>query len=201
MELFYKKKYLKYKSKYVNSQKNIRGGANIVPIKAIAFFSNSEIKGKVTFEEQLDLDLDLDLDISDGLTIINVDLDGFQPNTIHGFHIHETGDLSKGCASTCAHFNPTNKTHGDRYDENKPDESRHIGDLGNLEADSLGKVNIQFTDKFIKLRGMESNIIGRGLVIHADPDDLGKGTHLDSKTTGHSGKRIACAIIGYASVC
>lgn len=26
--------------------------------------------------------------------------------TGHGFHIHETGDLSQGCASLAAHYNP-----------------------------------------------------------------------------------------------
>jgi Cu-Zn family superoxide dismutase len=50
----------------------------------------------------------------------------------------------------------------------------------------------------IKLRGSKANIIGRGLIIHADEDDCGLGDYHDSSTTGHSGKRIACAIIGYA---
>lgn len=188
MELFYKKKYFKYKSKYSNLRANIRGGKDIVPIKAIAFFSNLEITGTVRFEEIFDPNG------LDNLVSINVNLQGFTPNTLHGFHVHESGDLSKGCDSMCAHFNPTNKTHGGRDDK-----ERHVGDLGNLEADSEGKVNIEFTDKYIKLRGDEFNIIGRGLIIHADPDDYGKGNHIDSKTTGHSGKRIGCAVIGYAS--
>ena len=53
-------------------------------------------------------------------------------------------------------------------------------------------------DKFIKLRGTKSNIIGRGLIIHEDEDDCGKGNFPDSITTGHAGNRIACAVIGYA---
>jgi Cu-Zn family superoxide dismutase len=36
------------------------------------------------------------------------------------------------------------------------------------------------------------------LIVHADEDDLGKGDFPDSKTTGHSGKRIGCAIFGRA---
>jgi Cu-Zn family superoxide dismutase len=47
----------------------------------------------------------------------------------------------------------------------------------------------------IKLKG-KSNIIGRGLIIHADEDDLGQGTNPASKINGNAGKRIACAIIG-----
>ena len=30
----------------------------------------------------------------------------------HGFHIHEYGDLTDGCMSSCSHFNPFNKKHG-----------------------------------------------------------------------------------------
>lgn len=193
MEYMYKKKYDKYKSKYLGLKNFYKGGNdnkknfNIDQndcIQGIAFFSNSSIKGTVKFTET-----------TNDLVLVDVNLEGFEPNTIHGFHVHESGDLTLGCDSMCAHFNPYNQTHGGRDDT-----IRHVGDLGNLEADSEGKVNIQFTDHMIKLRGMEANIIGRGLIIHADSDDCGKGIYEDSKTTGHSGKRIGCAIIGYASV-
>jgi Cu-Zn family superoxide dismutase len=53
-------------------------------------------------------------------------------------------------------------------------------------------------DNQIKLRGTKSNIIGRSLVIHEKPDDLGMGGHEDSLTTGHAGARITCAVIGYS---
>jgi Cu-Zn family superoxide dismutase len=48
---------------------------------------------------------------------------------------------------------------------------------------------------------MVANIIGRGLVIHADADDCGLGIgdkKKESLITGNSGKRIACAVIGIA---
>ena len=47
------------------------------------------------------------------------------------------------------------------------------------------------TDKFIV-----DDILGRSVIIHEDEDDLGLGTFEDSKTTGHSGARIACSVIG-----
>jgi Cu-Zn family superoxide dismutase len=89
----------------------------------------------------------------------------------------------------CGHFNPYNKPHGG---PNSKD--RHVGDLGNLQTDKYGNVTMIMRDNMIKLKG-KSNIIGRGLIIHADQDDLGQGTNA-SKINGNAGKRIACAIIG-----
>ena len=51
-------------------------------------------------------------------------------------------------------------------------------------------------DSFISLSGSNS-IIGRSLVVHAEPDDLGQGGHELSKTTGNAGARSGCGIIGY----
>jgi Cu-Zn family superoxide dismutase len=52
------------------------------------------------------------------------------------------------------------------------------------------------------LRGVKaSDLWGRSVIVHADPDDLGLGEEQDSKTTGHSGKRIACAVIGRSEEC
>jgi Cu-Zn family superoxide dismutase len=93
----------------------------------------------------------------------------------------------------CAHFNPYGKQHGGPLSK-----ERHVGDLGNLEADARGVARGIMVDDCIKLRGTKANIIGRGLIIHADEDDLGLGGEKDSLTTGHAGKRIACAVIGYA---
>ncbi|KAJ8716873.1 hypothetical protein PYW07_003500 [Mythimna separata] len=113
----------------------------------------------------------------------------------HGFHVHEFGDNTNGCTSAGAHFNPTKLDHG-----SPESEIRHVGDLGNIEAKSDGtstKVCIQ--DKQISLSGPNS-IVGRTLVVHADPDDLGLGGHDLSKTTGNAGARIACGVIGLAKV-
>jgi Cu-Zn family superoxide dismutase len=93
----------------------------------------------------------------------------------------------------CAHFNPYGKTHGCPGMK-----ERHVGDLGNLQTNAKGQAIYSFYDNYIKLRGNKCNIIGRGLIIHADEDDCGKGHNAESLKTGNAGKRIACAVIGYS---
>uniref|UniRef100_A0A6B2LPH7 Superoxide dismutase [Cu-Zn] n=1 Tax=Arcella intermedia TaxID=1963864 RepID=A0A6B2LPH7_9EUKA len=108
----------------------------------------------------------------------------------HGFHIHQWGDLREGCTTAGPHFNPFGKNHGG------PSEGdRHVGDLGNVVAGADGKAELDVEDKQVSLFG-ENSVIGRAVVVHADEDDLGKGGHSDSLTTGHAGGRIACGIIG-----
>jgi Cu-Zn family superoxide dismutase len=149
-------------------------------IKAIAVFTGS-INGNVKFTE-VDKKIRIDVSIS-----------GLKPNSLHGFHVHEAGDLSDKCTSMCAHFNPYNMTHGCPGLKN-----RHVGDLGNLQTNKKGEAKYSFYDDVIKLRGTKANIIGRGLIIHQDPDDCGQGNNEDSLKTGNAGKRIACAVIGYS---
>ena len=150
-------------------------------VQAIAVFNNGLIKGYVIFTEH------------DDKIRIDLNLSGLKPLSEHGFHVHEAGDLTDSCTSMCAHFNPYNKTHGCPGMKN-----RHVGDLGNIKTNAKGEAKYTFFDDVIKLRGNKCNIIGRGLVIHEDPDDCGKGDNSDSLKTGNSGKRIACAVIGYS---
>jgi Cu-Zn family superoxide dismutase len=151
--------------------------------QAIAFFDGDTIKGTVVFTEER----------RTHKVKIDIKLTGLNKNALHGFHVHEAGDLSEKCESMCAHFNPYKKTHG------KPGmRARHVGDLGNLQTDMNGAVNYTIKDDLIKLRGEKANIIGRGLIIHADEDDCGHGQNEASLINGNAGKRIACAIIGYS---
>jgi Cu-Zn family superoxide dismutase len=113
----------------------------------------------------------------------------------HGFHIHKAGDLrGEGCKQACDHYHVGLQTsHG-----GPPgfEGSRHTGDLGNI---ALGPGDTPFEKTYTLKHLNVSDLFGRSVIVHADPDDLGQGPHEDSKTTGHSGARIACAIIGRIS--
>jgi Cu-Zn family superoxide dismutase len=148
-------------------------------MKAVAVFTGT-LEGTVHFTE-----------CEQGIEI-KVNVKGFEPNTVHGFHVHEAGDLTDRCMSMCAHFNPYGTHHGGPLSR-----ERHVGDLGNLKANAKGECHLTFYDDCIRLRGTKCNILGRGLIIHADEDDLGIGDE-ESLRTGNAGKRIACAVIGYA---
>jgi len=121
---------------------------------------------------------------------IEINIEGLSTGE-HGFHIHKSGDLRRGCDSCCSHYNPDNKEHGGLKDINS-----HAGDLGNITANENGIVNMTiYTSKF-----RVKYIIGRSIIIHKDRDDLGKGRNKDSKLTGNSGSRIACAVIGISEI-
>lgn len=103
---------------------------------------------------------------------------------LHGFHIHEKGDCSAPDATSAgAHFNPATKKHG-----GPGAADRHAGDLGNLNANEFGKATLTVMVDGISV-GKENSVIGRGIVVHADPDDL------KTDPTGNSGGRIACGAI------
>lgn len=51
--------------------------------------------------------------IDDGyITKIEATITGLSDG-LHGFHIHEFGNLIKGCISAGPHYNPHGKKHGD----------------------------------------------------------------------------------------
>lgn len=115
---------------------------------------------------------------------ITANIQGLTPGK-HGFHIHKYGDCG-GHNGTCAgdHFNPTNALHGAPTDKHV-----HAGDLGNLIANEHGNAQYDEMNYNIQLYGPHS-ILGRSVIVHADPDDL------QSQPTGNSGNRIGCGVIG-----
>ena len=146
---------------------------------AVLYPEDSQVSGVVRFQP-----------VTDGL-LISYQIKGLTDGK-HGFHIHEYGDLTDGCTSACAHFNPDGATHGGL--ETK---IRHFGDLGNIvSTKGLSKGYL-----FLKngcLDGSKYSILGRMIIVHADPDDLGKGGDEESLKTGNAGKRLACGVIGLA---
>ena len=110
---------------------------------------------------------------------------GLKPDQEHGMHIHEVGDCSSGDGmSTKGHFNPLGKPHG-----HPGSGERHAGDLPSLKANNAGRAKVDVELDIITVTAGPASIIGRGLIVHADPDDY------KTQPTGNAGARIACGVI------
>ena len=128
--------------------------------------------GTVTFAQQGDL------------VQVTVQVTGLKPGQEHGFHLHEKGDCSSGDGmSTGGHFNPSGKPHGPQSSEH------HAGDMPALKADANGNANMTFQLSGVSIGSGTADLVGRGLIVHAMPDDY------TTQPTGNSGARIACGVI------
>ena len=122
--------------------------------------------------------------------VVVVDLTGLKPNAKRGFHIHEFGDCtSPDAKSAGGHYNPQGTAHA-----SPSDAKHHAGDLGNVTADDQGRVHYEITVNDISVNGPTNPILGRAVIVHADPDDL------KSQPSGNAGARIGCGVIGLAEV-
>ena len=147
------------------------------PTKAVAQLQptkDSKVSGTVTFTKA-----------AAGVKL-SAHLSGLTPG-LHGFHLHEYGDCSApDGASAGGHFNPTGDPHA------APSEAhRHTGDLGNVEAKADGTADLEYVDAKASFEG-DSSILGRGVIVHANADDL------KTQPTGNAGGRVACGVIGAA---
>src|SRR3954465_1588538 len=141
---------------------------------ALKSSKGSKAFGEATFEQ-----------IGDDKVHVLVNVQGLNPNQEHGFHIHEVGDCSSGDGmSTKGHFNPGGKPHG-----NASSGEHHAGDLPALQADKSGHAKLDVTVSGISVAPGPASIVGRGLIVHADPDDY------KTQPTGNAGARIACGVI------
>ena len=134
--------------------------------------SGSAVTGVVTFTSRGDK------------LFVDARVSGLTPGE-HGFHVHEVGDCSAPDATSAkGHFNPAGKSHGHHGGA-----ERHAGDMPNLRADASGGASFAGELSLLSLGNDANGIVGRSVVIHADPDDF------KSQPAGNSGKRVACGVI------
>ncbi|TYP91707.1 superoxide dismutase, Cu-Zn family [Fodinibius salinus] len=134
----------------------------------------NDVSGSVTFTKT-----------DDGVRVQG-NLEGLTPG-MHGFHIHQYGDCSASDGTSAGgHYNPAGNKHGAPTDS-----VRHMGDMGNIEADADGNASIDFVDNTLSLNGSNS-IIGHGVILHGGQDDL------TSQPSGAAGPRKACGVVGIA---
>lgn len=164
---------IKRSTKRSTNKRSTNKRSTIKQTKGVAVFKTPEVEGEVLISN-----------CAKGVKI-NATFTKL-PKGKHGFHIHKAGDLrGEGCKGLCEHYDVGKHTHGSYRSK-----ERHTGDLGNVQMIQ------KRCKKIYTIKSSVKDLLGRSLIIHADEDDLGKGGFEDSKVTGHSGARIACAIIG-----
>lgn len=125
---------------------------------------NPDLRGTVLFEPDGDR------------TLVTADITGLPENEtgFYGFHIHEGSECGgDGFPETGEHLNPEGMPH-----------PRHMGDLPPLLRSGNGAYMAIRTDRF-----RVADVVGKTVVIHADPDDL------TTQPSGNSGAKIACGEI------
>jgi superoxide dismutase, Cu-Zn family len=151
-----------------NQQKTESRSARV----ALAPTQGNDVRGELALSQQ-----------ADGVRVHGV-LSGLKAEGDHGFHVHEKGDCGSADASSAgAHFNPAGTPHG-----NPAAGVHHAGDMANLHADGAGKATVDLVLPGVSLGGA-NDIVGRALIVHADPDDY------VSQPAGNSGARVACGVI------
>jgi len=145
----------------------LRATAQLQPTKGNKTF------GEATFEQL------------NGKVRVTVFVQGLKGGQEHGLHIHEVGDCSSGDGmSAKGHFNPHGKPHA-----HPSTSERHAGDLPSLKANKAGRAKVQADVDIITVGPGPASIIGRGLIVHAGPDDY------KTQPTGNAGARLACGVI------
>ena len=116
--------------------------------------------------------------------VVAAKVTGLSPGN-HGFHIHEKGDCSSGDGmSAGGHFNPLGKPHA-----HPTTADRHAGDMPMLVADAAGNATLSAELDVITVGSGAADVVGRGVIVHKDPDDF------QTQPTGNSGARVACGVI------
>lgn len=118
--------------------------------------------------------------------LIDLEVANLPPEIWIAFHIHEHGecDPEDDHDSAGAHFSPSGADHGFLV-EGGP----HEGDMPNQYVPADGVLRAHVLNTMVTLDGGETDLRGRTLMLHAEPDDY------ESQPSGDAGERIGCAVI------
>lgn len=141
-------------------------GKGMMAMATLAPTQGQTAQGMVMFHEK------------DGHLMVHAKVSGLKPGGEHGFHLHEKGDCSSPDGTSAGgHFNPDGQPHGPQG------AAHHAGDMPSLKADANGVADQRFMLMGPTLAAGPAQIIGRGIIVHLNPDDYA------TQPTGNSGAR------------
>lgn len=147
------------------------------PVRAVVELKPTEgssVHGTLTFT------------VEEGGLRLSGSIDGLEPGSVRGFHLHEFGDCSAPDAmSAGGHWNPQGHEHGRRSHG-----VFHAGDMDNLVADATGSATVDYLLEGLEIgTGSALDVVGRSAIVHKGTDDY------VSQPTGDAGARAACGTI------
>jgi Cu-Zn family superoxide dismutase len=144
---------------------------------AVRGYTDSSIRGTVRFEQ-----------FGDSVRVTAA-IAGLAPSKAYAIHVHQIGNCSSPEASG-EHFALNGERHGDPFDTLP---AHHRGDLPNLQVGAAGIGQMTFSTAAFNLNPASASdsmsILGRSVVVHANPDDY------VTQPAGNSDGRIACGVI------
>ena len=135
--------------------------------------SDSHLTGKATFREE------------NGKVTLKLKIKGAEPGT-HAVHLHEKGDCTAPDGTSAGgHWNPTRVDHGRWVSP-----PFHHGDIGNVAVGANGRGTLTLTTDLWTIGGApETDVVGKGIIIHAKADDF------TTQPTGNAGGRAGCGVV------
>ena len=131
-----------------------------------------------------------------GGTEVVINATGLKPG-VHGFHIHTNGVCAPGpdaatgqtvpFGAAGGHFDPG--ASGKHGQPGGAPAHNHAGDLPNLVVENDGRGAVRYVNPHVTIAAGPQSVIGRALVVHADPDDY------TTDPAGKSGPRVLCGVI------
>jgi Cu-Zn family superoxide dismutase len=122
--------------------------------------------------------------------LIGMEITGLPASKWVAFHVHEgeSCEHDQRFETAGGHLNLTGTEHGFLNDTGP-----HSGDMPNQYVAADGLLTAEVFNGYVSLNGGPTDITGKTLMIHAEPDDYA------SQPAGGAGERLACAVIEPAS--
>lgn len=147
-------------------------------VAVIRATEGNDVSGTIRFEQV------------DGGVRVTARVRGLEPDSQHGFHVHQFGDATEADGTSAgSHYDPSGSGH---HAEPGASDAHHAGDFGNLEADGRGVARYDRVFESLSIAGSHAPVLGRAVIIHAEPDQF-------DQPTGSAGARIGIGVIGVAN--
>lgn len=121
------------------------------------------------------------------------EVSGLEPNSVHGFHIHENGTCEPDFNAAGGHYDPGPNSNS-AADANHP---FHMGDMPNLRADGHGVARFKHITSRITIAEGPLSVFdanGSAVIVHTNEDQGTTGV-----PGGAGGPRLACGVVEFGA--